>query len=48
MRMRRREPVRDTERKLQTVRAAATHSFPTGDIEAMLSEIERAYLGGAT
>ena len=44
---RRREPVRDTERKLQAVRAASTHALPTGDIEAMLNDIERGYLGGA-
>jgi len=33
----------DRARKLAVVRAAARHSFPTGDIEAMLEEIERGY-----
>ena len=33
-------PVADAERKLASVRAAARHSFPTGDIEEMLREIE--------
>ncbi|HLF70018.1 MAG TPA: ribbon-helix-helix protein, CopG family [Actinomycetota bacterium] len=30
-------------RKLAAVRAAARHSFPSGSIEQMLSEIERGY-----
>ncbi|MBI4543628.1 MAG: antitoxin [Gemmatimonadetes bacterium] len=38
---RRQEPLRDTERKLDAVRAAARHSFPTADVETMLREIER-------
>ena len=41
---RRREPQRDSERKLKAIRAAAVHSFPTGDIDQMLGEIERGYL----
>jgi hypothetical protein len=32
-------------KKLEVVRAAARHDFPTGDIEQMLSEIEHGYLG---
>ena len=32
------------ERKLAVVRAASRHSFPTGDIDQMLAEIERGYL----
>jgi len=40
---RRKEPSRDAERKLDVVRAAARHSFPTADIETMLHEIERGY-----
>lgn len=42
---RRREPLGDTSKKLQVVRAAARHAFPTADIDAMLGEIERGYLG---
>lgn len=38
-------PVIDTETKLKAVRRGAKYSFPTGDIEQMLSEIERGYDG---
>ncbi len=41
---RRREPLGGPERKLDAVRAAAQHAFPTADIEVMLQEIERGYL----
>jgi hypothetical protein len=41
---RRREPGTAAGKKLDAVRAAARHSFPTGDIEQMLAEIERGYL----
>lgn len=41
---RRQEPLRDPERKLDIVRAAARHSFPTADVETMLREIERGYV----
>lgn len=34
----------NVERKLAAVRAAAQHSFPTGDVDQMLDEIERGYL----
>ena len=44
---RRRQPGRDAGRKLQAIRAAASHAFPTTDIDQMLAEIERGYLGGA-
>ncbi len=37
---RRRQPARDAGRKLQAIRAAARHQFPTADIDAMLAEIE--------
>lgn len=40
---RRREPMRDTIKKLDAVRAAARHEYPTADIEQMLAEIERGY-----
>jgi hypothetical protein len=33
------------EAKLKAIRHAATYSFPTADIDQMLSEIERGYLG---
>ena len=42
---RRRQPVGDAGKKLDVIRAAARHDFPTGDIEQMLSEIERGYVG---
>ncbi len=41
----REEPDRGRDRKLAAMRAAAAHAFPTGDIEEMLSEIERGYGG---
>jgi hypothetical protein len=39
-------PVRDTKRKLDTVRLAARHEFPSADIQTMLAEIERGYGSG--
>ena len=33
------------EHKLAAVRAATQHQFPTGDIDEMLGDIERGYLG---
>lgn len=44
---RRAEPGVDAKRKLATVRAAVSHAFPTADIDQMLAEIERGYLGSA-
>lgn len=41
---RRQTPAVDAARKLDAVRAAARHAFPTGDIEQLLAEIERGYL----
>ena len=38
-------PVADPETKLKAVRRGAKYSFPTADIEQMLSEIERGYQG---
>ena len=38
---RRREPLGDVEKKLAAVRAAVKHEFPTGDIDTMVSDIER-------
>ena len=40
---RRREPVGDSGKKLDVVRAATRHSYPTADIDTMLAEIERGY-----
>ena len=42
---RRSEPQGDVEKKLQVVRAAAKHDFPTADIDTLLAEIEQGYLG---
>ena len=42
---RRREPLGDAGKKLDSVRASARHTFPTADIKQMLAEIERGYLG---
>jgi hypothetical protein len=44
---RRQHATGDPRRKLAAVRTAAQHSFPAGEVEQMLSEIERGYLGGA-
>ena len=42
---RRREPSGDARKKLAVVRAGARHAFPTADIDQMLAEIERGYVG---
>ena len=42
-----REGSSDPTRKLEVVRIAMTHSYPTGDIDAMLAEIEQGYLDGS-
>jgi hypothetical protein len=39
------KPVIDPETKLIAVRRGAKYSFPTADVEQMLSEIERGYQG---
>jgi predicted 2-oxoglutarate/Fe(II)-dependent dioxygenase YbiX len=44
---RRRQPLIDADKKLNAVRAAVRHSFPTSDIDQMLAEIEAGYLGGS-
>ncbi len=46
--MRRTQPSGDVKRKLEVVRAAARHSYPTGDIAQMLAEIEKGYGGDIT
>ena len=40
-----RHPVKDTGPKLAAVREAARHTYPTGDIDEMLLDIERGYTG---
>ncbi|HVV52896.1 MAG TPA: CopG family transcriptional regulator [Polyangia bacterium] len=42
---RRAEPQGDVKKKLAVVRSAAVHAFPTADVDQMLVEIERGYLG---
>ena len=41
---RRQEPEMDQRKKLQVVQIAVRHSYPTADIDKMLSEIEQGYL----
>jgi hypothetical protein len=43
----RRESLRPADRKLEAVRAAVRHEFPTADMEQMLAEIDRGYLHDA-
>lgn len=43
---RRREPTGEAGKKLEVVRAAARHDYPSGDIDSMLSEIESGYGAG--
>lgn len=38
------EPASDPRRKMRALKAATEHSFPTADIEEMLTQIERGYL----
>ena len=40
---RRREPLGDTGKKLDVIRAAARHDYPVSDIGRMLAEIEKGY-----
>lgn len=40
---RRNAPAGDPAKKLEIIRAATRHSFPTADIGTMLAEIERGY-----
>ncbi|MGH8905022.1 MAG: hypothetical protein ACRD0K_00510 [Egibacteraceae bacterium] len=41
---RRHEASGDPARKLEVIRTASRHAFPTGDIETLLAEIEHGYL----
>ena len=43
---RRREPLGSTAKKLDAIRASARHSFPAGEIDEMLAEIEKGYNSG--
>jgi hypothetical protein len=43
---RRREPEGGVGKKLAAIRAAARHSYPSGDIQQILAEIESGYGGG--
>jgi hypothetical protein len=45
---RREEPNSDPSRKLDVLHSAVRHSFPSGDIQQMLTEIERGYLSDNT
>jgi predicted 2-oxoglutarate/Fe(II)-dependent dioxygenase YbiX len=45
---RRREPVGETGKKIQVMRAAVRHSFPTADLDQMLQEIEGGYVAEDT
>ena len=40
---RRRKPLGDKGKKLEVIRAAAQHEYPTGDIDTMLKEIVPGY-----
>jgi hypothetical protein len=39
----RREPLGDSAKKLDLIRAAARHHYPTAEIDEMLAQIERGY-----
>lgn len=38
----------DARKKLEVIRAAARHSFPTGDVERMVAETEAGYRAGSS
>jgi hypothetical protein len=37
----RREPLGEAGRRVESIRAASRHAFPTGDIDEILADIER-------
>ena len=41
-----RHPLISGDRKIQVVRAAARHAFPTADMDRLLAEIESGYRSG--
>ena len=43
--VRRKEPVHDTSRKLEVLRQAVRHDYPSADVDQMLAEIESGYAG---
>ena len=43
---RRREPLGSASKKLDVIRAATRHAYPTGDIDTLLAEIEKGYATG--
>jgi hypothetical protein len=43
---RRREPASNAGKKLDVIRAAVRHAYPTGDIDTLLREIESGYGSG--
>jgi hypothetical protein len=43
---RRREPSKEIGKKLDAIRAATRHDYPSGDIDQMLNDIERGYGSG--
>ncbi len=43
---RRREPASSAGKKLDVIRGAVRHEFPSGDIDTLLAEIERGYGSG--
>ena len=43
---RKREPLADSRKKLDVVRLAVRHTYPAGDLDQMLAEIERGYGDG--
>lgn len=45
---RRREPMGEVGKKLEVVRAAARHDYPSGGIDAILAEIESGYGSGTS
>jgi hypothetical protein len=44
--VRQRQPDTDGSKKCSVILAAARHGYPTADIDQMLAEIERGYIGG--
>jgi hypothetical protein len=44
--VRRSEPSGNLTKKLEAIRTAARHEYPTADIDRMLAEIERGYHAG--
>ena len=43
---RNRQPMKEADKKIQAIRAAARNSFPAAGIDEMLAEIEAGYMAG--